>query len=89
MYIKIFRNELKEKHPDCLILFRINDDYALIDGDAQVAQEVLGIAPQFLGKEQLPVASFPQQDLDINLPKLIRTGHRVAICDLPFPARVR
>ena len=84
MYIKIFRNELKEKHPDCLILFRINDDYALIDGDAQVAQEVLGIAPQFLGKEQLPVASFPQQDLDINLPKLIRTGHRVAICDLPF-----
>lgn len=84
MYIKTFKNELKSKHPDCLLLFRVNDDYCLVEEDAQVAQEVLGFDPKTLGKEQMQVASFPTRDLDTHLPKFIRAGHRVAICDLPF-----
>lgn len=85
MYINIRKNELKSMHPECLILFRVNDDYALIGDDTQAAQELLGIAPKTLGSEQLRIASFPHHALDIYLPRLIRAGHRVAICDLFQP----
>lgn len=76
---------MKSKHPECLILFRVNDDYALIGDDTQAAQELLGIAPKTLGSERLRISSFPHHALDIYLPRLIRAGHRVAICDLFQP----
>ena len=60
---------LKEKHPDAVILFRAGDFYESFFDDAKKVTEVIGIA------------GFPSQTLDTYLPKLIRAGIRVAICD--------
>ena len=72
---------LKEKHSDALILFRVGDFYEAYCEDAQKASEVLGITLTKYKKEDIFVASFPEQALDTYLPKLIRAGIRVAICD--------
>lgn len=66
--VKMF-NELKAKHPDAVILFRAGDFYESFFDDAKKVTEVLGIA------------GFPSHALDTYLPKLIRAGLRVAICD--------
>ena len=62
-------NELKAKHPDAVILFRVGDFYESCFDDAKKVTEVIGIA------------GFPFHALDTYLPKLIRAGLRVAICD--------
>lgn len=72
---------LKEKHSDALILFRVGDFYETYCEDAQKASEVLGITLTKYKKEDIFIASFPEQALDTYLPKLIRAGIRVAICD--------
>ena len=66
--VKMF-NELKAKHPDAVILFRVGDFYESFFDDAKKVTDVLGIA------------GFPSHALDTYLPKLIRAGLRVAICD--------
>src|SRR5574344_1788997 len=66
--VKMF-NELKAKHPDAVILFRVGDFYESFFEDAKKVTDVLGIA------------GFPSHALDTYLPKLIRAGLRVAICD--------
>lgn len=66
--VKMF-NELKAKNPDAVILFRAGDFYESFFDDAKKVTEVIGIA------------GFPSQTLDTYLPKLIRAGLRVAICD--------
>ena len=66
--VKMF-NELKTKHPDAVILFRVGDFYESYFDDAKKVTEVIGIA------------GFPSHALDTYLPKLIRAGLRVAICD--------
>ena len=81
--------ELKKKHPDALLLFRCGDFYEVYGDDAKVCAKVLGITLTWRtpGKRHVPgdysdaMAGFPYHALDTYLPKLIRAGHRVAICD--------
>ncbi|MGN0036384.1 MAG: DNA mismatch repair protein MutS [Bacteroidaceae bacterium] len=76
--------DLKAKHPDALMLFRCGDFYETYSQDAIDASEILGITltRRANGKEKtIEMAGFPHHALDTYLPKLIRAGRRVAICD--------
>ena len=76
--------DLKAKHPDAVMLFRCGDFYETYSTDAVVAAEILGITltKRANGKEKtVEMAGFPHHALDTYLPKLIRAGKRVAICD--------
>ena len=74
---------LKEKHPDALLLFRTGDFYEAYGKDAVKAAAILAveITDRLLPDRKLQVASFPVSELDTRLPKLIRSGARVALCD--------
>lgn len=79
--------DLKKKYPDALLLFRIGDFYETFEDDAADAARILGIT---LTKHRrgYRLAAFPHHALDIYLPKLVRAGRRVAICDqLEAPKR--
>ena len=76
--------DLKAKHPDAVLLFRCGDFYETYSTDAVVASEILGITltKRANGKgKTIEMAGFPHHALDTYLPKLIRAGKRVAICD--------
>ena len=79
--------DLKSKHPDALLLFRTGDFYETYKEDAQKASKILGITLTRSSKTKddqgkpLQMAGFPYHSLDTYLPKLIRAGERVAICD--------
>lgn len=74
--------KLKGKHPDALLLFRIGDFYEMYKQDAKRGSEVLGITLTKMNESKdFHLAGFPHQALDTYLPKLIRAGERVAICD--------
>ena len=76
--------DLKAKHPDAVMLFRCGDFYETYSPDAIVASEILGITltKRANGKgKTIEMAGFPHHALDTYLPKLIRAGKRVAICD--------
>lgn len=75
--------ELKGKHPDALLLFRIGDFYEMYKQDAKRGSEVLGITLTKMNgsKDFHSSCRVPHQALDTYLPKLIRAGERVAICD--------
>ena len=74
--------ELKGKHPDALLLLRIGDFYEMYKQDAKRGSEVLGITLTKMNESKdFHLAGFPHQALDTYLPKLIRAGERVAICD--------
>lgn len=74
--------ELKAKHPDAILLFRVGDFYETYCKDAEDASEILGITrKKRTGENNYYMAGFPYHALDTYLPKLIRAGHRVAICD--------
>lgn len=75
--------EMKKKHPDSILLFRVGDFYELFEHDAATAATVLGITlttKRTKGKEH-QLAGFPHHALDTYLPKLVRAGKRVAICE--------
>ena len=74
-------NELKAKHPDAVILFRVGDFYESYFDDAKKLSEVLGVTLTRQSKTKMDLAGFPHHALDTYLPKLIRAGLRVAICD--------
>ena len=74
-------NELKAKHPDAVILFRVGDFYESYLEDAKKLSEVLGLTLTRQAKTEMDLAGFPYHALDTYLPKLIRAGLRVAICD--------
>ena len=78
-------NSLKQKHPDAMLLFRKGDFYEMYKEDAVKAAAVLAITltSRVLPGEKDPVkyTLFPYHALDVYLPKLIRSGQRVAICD--------
>ena len=80
-------NDLKQKHPDALLLFRCGDFYETYKEDAVKASNILGITLTKHSKrmdeegKSLKMAGFPYHALDTYLPKLIRAGERVAICD--------
>jgi len=79
--------ELKEKHPDAVLLFRVGDFYETYEKDAVTAAKILNLTLARSEKMRLPdgvpveMAGFPYHALDYYLPKLIRSGKRVAICD--------
>ena len=76
--------EMKKKHPDAILLFRVGDFYEIFGKDAVQASEVLGITltrRQSGVDSRIELAGFPHHALDTYLPKLVRAGHRVAICE--------
>lgn len=76
--------EIKKQHPDAVLLFRVGDFYETFSTDAVVASEILGITltRRANGAAQyVELAGFPHHALDTYLPKLVRAGKRVAICD--------
>jgi len=76
--------EIKDKHPDAILLFRVGDFYETFSQDAIDASEILGITLTRRGNgvaSFVELAGFPHHALDTYLPKLVRAGKRVAICD--------
>ena len=76
--------EMKKKHPDAILLFRVGDFYEIFGKDAVKASEILGITltRRANGRDKyIELAGFPHHALDNYLPKLVRAGHRVAICE--------
>jgi DNA mismatch repair protein MutS len=77
-------NQIKQKHPDALLLFRVGDFYETFGDDAIHASRILGIVLTKRANgsaSHIELAGFPHHSLDTYLPKLIRAGQRVAICD--------
>ena len=77
--------QMKAKHPDTLLLFRMGDFYGSFGDDAKVLSEVLGITLTRTSAKDITAqqAAFPAASLDTYLPKIVRAGKRVAICDEP------
>lgn len=76
--------EMKRKHPDAILLFRVGDFYETLADDAVAASEILKITltTRANGKAaRIHLAGFPHHALDTYLPKLVRAGRRVAICE--------
>jgi len=76
-------NQIKAKHPQALLLFRVGDFYETFGEDAIITARILGIVltNRNNGGSKLELAGFPHHSLDTYLPKLVRAGQRVAICD--------
>lgn len=77
-------NAIKAKYPGALLLFRVGDFYETFGSDAVEASKVLDITLTKRGagsSSEIELAGFPHHSLDTYLPKLVRAGHRVAICD--------
>ncbi len=77
-------NGIKSKYPDAMLLFRVGDFYETFGEDAVKASEVLGIVLTKRGagsESETALAGFPHHSLNTYLPKLVKAGHRVAICD--------
>ena len=75
---------MKKKHPDAVLLFRVGDFYEIFGEDAVKASEILGITltRRANGSDKyIELAGFPHHALDTYLPKLVRAGQRVAICE--------
>ena len=76
--------EMKKKHPDAILMFRVGDFYEIFGKDAVQASEILGITltRRMNGLDnRIELAGFPHHALDVYLPKLVRAGKRVAICE--------
>jgi DNA mismatch repair protein MutS len=76
--------KIKERHPKAILLFRMGDFYEAFDDDAQTVSRLLGITLTERNNgeaDDVPMAGFPHHALDSHLPKLIRAGLRVAICE--------
>ena len=76
-------NGIKAKYPNALLLFRVGDFYETFGKDAIKASQILGITltKRANGSSNPELAGFPHHALDTYLPKLVRAGYRVAICD--------
>ncbi len=77
-------NGIKSKHPDAILLFRVGDFYETFGEDAVKASKVLGIVLTKRGSgsaTEVALAGFPYHSLETYLPKLVRAGYRVAVCD--------
>ncbi|MCY7359997.1 MAG: DNA mismatch repair protein MutS, partial [Rudanella sp.] len=85
-------NQVKAKYPGALLLFRVGDFYETFGEDAIRASKILGITltKRNNGGANEELAGFPYHSLDTHLPKLVRAGERVAICDqLEDPAQAK
>lgn len=73
--------KLKALHPDALLLFRRGDFYCALEEDAVKLSHLLGITLTKYSSDGHREAMFPHHCLDVYLPKIVRAGNRVAICD--------
>ncbi|MFO7445319.1 MAG: DNA mismatch repair protein MutS [Ignavibacteriaceae bacterium] len=76
--------KIKDAHPDTILLFRVGDFFETFDEDAKLASKVLGITLTKRSNgaaEDVPLAGFPHHAIDTYLPKLVRAGYRVAVCE--------
>jgi len=75
--------EIKDKHPGTILLFRVGDFYETFSDDAVLVSKELGITltKRNNGGDQTPLAGFPFHSLDTYLPKLVKKGYKVAVCD--------
>jgi DNA mismatch repair protein MutS len=76
--------KIKQAHPDSILLFRMGDFFETFEEDAKIASRVLGITltrRAHGAAEDVPLAGFPHHAIDTYLPKLVRAGYRVAICE--------
>ncbi len=76
--------KIKQAHPDTILLFRVGDFFETFEEDAKVASKVLGIVLTKRANgaaEDVPLAGFPHHAIDAYLPKLVRAGYRVAVCE--------
>ena len=76
--------QVKAQHPEAVLLFRVGDFYETFADDALIASKVLGIVltKRANGSAQsVPLAGFPHHSIDIYLPRLVRAGYKVAVCD--------
>ena len=80
-------HQIKSKHPDAVLLFRCGDFYETYEDDAKVCAEILGIALTKRTSDGTTMAGFPYHALDTYLPRLVRAGQRVAICDQLDPPK--
>ena len=71
--------ELKAKHPDAILLFRCGDSYEAYNEDADDTSDILGLQVNHVPGVRW--TAFPHHQLDTNLPRLVRAGRRIAICD--------
>lgn len=76
-------NQIKEKHPGTILLFRVGDFYETFSDDAVLISKELGITltKRNNGGDMTPLAGFPHHSLDSYLPRLVKNGYRVAVCD--------
>lgn len=77
-------NQIKAKHPHALLLFRVGDFYETFGDDAVIASKILGITLTKRGagsSSEIALAGFPHHSLEVYLPRLVRAGQRVAVCD--------
>ena len=84
-------NRMKEKHPDAVLLFRVEDNYMLFKEDTKIGKEILGLEiseRNVPGIGILQYSEFKHSDLDKQLPKLPRAGVRVAICEQAFDPKL-
>lgn len=75
--------KLKAKYPDAIILYRVGDFYETFADDAVKVSEILGIVltKRNNGGSDIELAGFPEHSLDSYMPRLMRAGYRVAICE--------
>jgi DNA mismatch repair protein MutS len=76
--------QVKAKHPDTILLFRMGDFYETFEEDAKTTAKVLGITLTKRGNGaagEIPLAGFPHHAIDVYLPKLLKAGYRVAVCE--------
>lgn len=77
-------NQIKQKYPDTILLFRLGDFFETFNEDAKITAKVCGITLTRRNNGaagEMPLAGFPQHQLDNYLPKLVRAGYRVAVCE--------
>jgi len=77
-------NDIKSKYPDTILLFRVGDFYETFGEDAILASKILGIVLTKRGagsSSEVELAGFPHHSIENYLPKLVRAGNRVAVCD--------
>src|ERR1051326_8516922 len=76
--------QMKAKYPDTILLFRLGDFYETFEDDAKIASKVLGITLTKRGNGtagEIPLAGFPHRSLESYMPKLLKAGYRVAVCE--------
>ncbi|WP_348341048.1 DNA mismatch repair protein MutS [Ignavibacterium sp.] len=76
--------KIKQQHPDTILLFRVGDFFETFEDDAKIASKVLGITLTKRSNgaaDDVPLAGFPHHAIDAYLPKLVRAGYRVAVCE--------